>query len=340
MQELDPEIHGVPEFKNHNPEVIKGLRPGLVESDRLPGVSDSSLISNREKTKKAIIKAPFDVYENDYDMTGGKFHADNNKFSDPEHHEGSYHYKNAHWRDPNFTTSHREAAFDKMARDFFGLGKYVPGTTAFVHPTKGSVHSAQEWVEGAENQPYTDKDFDKPADMQKLALMDSVLGNTDRHGGNLMRNPDGTLMLIDHGLTFDIPDSRNVEDSDYVGNNTNSKLVNFGETSGPALEPETKQWIKDLNPEIMARKLKESSVPEKLAGRVLNRLKALKFYLRKDEEKNHGESILSALYGRIMRVGSEDPSHRGPEIGMINPSADAPVAADNGPGIFPKKKEW
>ncbi len=37
-------------------------------------------------------------------------------------------------------------------------------------------------------------------DVRRAILFDVVLGNTDRHGGNWLVNPDGKLVLIDHGL--------------------------------------------------------------------------------------------------------------------------------------------
>ena len=38
--------------------------------------------------------------------------------------------------------------------------------------------------------------------VQRIALLDAVIGNADRHGGNLLDGEDGSVIAIDHGLSF------------------------------------------------------------------------------------------------------------------------------------------
>lgn len=41
-------------------------------------------------------------------------------------------------------------------------------------------------------------------DARMMALFDSLIGNTDRHGGNYLISPDGRVIPIDHGLAFPV----------------------------------------------------------------------------------------------------------------------------------------
>jgi SPP1 gp7 family putative phage head morphogenesis protein len=40
------------------------------------------------------------------------------------------------------------------------------------------------------------------AELRRMRLLDIVIGNLDRHGGNLGVTPEGTLIVFDHGFTF------------------------------------------------------------------------------------------------------------------------------------------
>lgn len=44
------------------------------------------------------------------------------------------------------------------------------------------------------------------ADLRRLSLLDVVLNNADRKGGHVLRDGDGRLQGIDHGLTFHVDD--------------------------------------------------------------------------------------------------------------------------------------
>src|SRR5690606_23121871 len=109
------------------------------------------------------------------------------------------------FKDPNFTTAHREALYHLLADKFFKLGDYVPRTTVFKHPFTEQAHSAMEYVKGAKKYrtPSQLEAIKNPEDLHKLAIMDFILGNNDRHQGNIIFTKDGDIRLIDHGMTFD-----------------------------------------------------------------------------------------------------------------------------------------
>jgi len=70
---------------------------------------------------------------------------------------------------------------------------------------QGTVQAFQPNQGAAED--YGDSTFD-PTDVQRVALLDIRLFNTDRHGGNLLVSPQRKLVPIDHGLC--LPDIRAV----------------------------------------------------------------------------------------------------------------------------------
>jgi len=93
-----------------------------------------------------------------------------------------------------------------------GLG-LVPDTDLFVHPEKG-IGSAQRWIKGI-NGEVEDRNngagaFDRMQSrfaeshvdqVEKLFLLDTITGNSDRHGNNIMIDEEnGKLHAIDNGL--------------------------------------------------------------------------------------------------------------------------------------------
>lgn len=101
-----------------------------------------------------------------------------------------------------FTTSHREAAFHSLATDFFGIPhSQIPRTTAFKRD--GINHSAQEFADDAmPGFTFSADDVSDGFEIQRMAVVDAILGNNDRHSGNYMSR-NGLPLLIDHGFTFD-----------------------------------------------------------------------------------------------------------------------------------------
>lgn len=112
-----------------------------------------------------------------------------------------------------------EVAYHNMARDYFGLGQHVPVTAAFRHPVTGEETSAQEAVDGDhmdmkrhevwgrvpsnEQQISTLRRLHIAGTTDKLHLMNLIMGNSDRHGGNyLLTNDEAGIKLIDHGHAF------------------------------------------------------------------------------------------------------------------------------------------
>ena len=299
IPEINAEKHAVEPFQGYNSDIVEGLRPTMTELSP-GGASGSSVVSNREGTKKAIIKNPLD-FDLINMIAGKKFGHEENMLYDPDANEqkknriDKFRKANTHWLDPNFTTSHREVAFDKMAREFFGLGDYLPPTAAFKHPVTGKVNSAQKWLEDLPHwadmedlkEMKTLKKNNGSPLIQKIGLMDTILGNTDRHRQNYLVDKQGKPILIDHGLTFDLPNSPGlISGQEQVGNNPISQFV----MKNP-LSKETIDWVQSLDPGVMRDKLSQSGVPDDVADRAVYRLEKLKNLIEKEPNSSMAQHV-------------------------------------------------
>jgi hypothetical protein len=160
----------------------------------------------------------------------------------------------------NFTTAHREVAYYNLAHAF-GLQKYVP-TTAMVHDPKpgkipdhwdpegrnnierihgptGNYYSVMEKIPDAKHISWKRslhlavmKDALDSGDLDKMAIMNMILGNTDRHHMNYMISPKG-LHLIDHGFCFghDMEGVRDPYIPQYLRAARGMKMYGYGEYS-------------------------------------------------------------------------------------------------------------
>ena len=77
------------------------------------------------------------------------------------------------------------------------LGFDLVPTTAVLDVPSG-IGSVQEWVDGNR----LPVEFHDPIDNQKMAVLDYVIGNTDRHSNNYITSAEGRPAAIDNGLSF------------------------------------------------------------------------------------------------------------------------------------------
>jgi hypothetical protein len=108
--------------------------------------------------------------------------------------------------DPKIPESKRErAVFDLSAMAGFDV---VPPVELVDYDGVGSPGGghAMAWVDGQEaidieDQYYKDISANHP-DLHRIAALDFITGNVDRHQGNFMRGKDGRWYAIDNGLCF------------------------------------------------------------------------------------------------------------------------------------------
>jgi hypothetical protein len=114
-------------------------------------------------------------------------------------------------RQESASQSRREACFYRVAK-LWGLYDYLPRCELLVVDGRecAVMKLLATTYQGLEK--LGDKSPSFPATLlrvvtqngtlHQLALMDAVLGNPDRHGGNVMANDEGDFKLIDHGSAF------------------------------------------------------------------------------------------------------------------------------------------
>jgi hypothetical protein len=109
----------------------------------------------------------------------------------------------------------------------------------------------------------------QPDHVQKLALLDMVIGMTDRHVGNMKVTKENELIGIDHGLAF--PKSHR---------QYRFFLIRFPQTEAP-LPEELKQAIRNLNVKELTSLLQKSK--HKHAVKALKeRVELLQWCLKKN----------------------------------------------------------
>ena len=184
------------------------------------------------------------------------------------------------------STAQREALYHNLAHNAFGMGKYVPTTS--VADLNGDHYSVMEKIPGASHfEKYnpkhhsTLKKINKSGDLHKLAIMNMIMGNSDRHGGNFMMSPKG-MHLIDHGLTFNYNDNgRDIFTPSYLEyakhspGESSSSYDNREEAQGD-LHPEAAKWLKGLNLKQFQAHLKAHKIPSQFKKSILGSLQAAK----------------------------------------------------------------
>lgn len=190
-----------------------------------------------------------------------------------------------------FGDSAREVAYYNTAKDFFGLGHYLPTTAAVRHPQTGQIHTITEAVPGehTEVQAWTNKIPSKQehvntlsklgdaGELDKLGLMDTILHNTDRHHQNYLYTPEGGIKLLDHGQAFgEGPHETMDNEPDYLEKyDAIKKLQSHGAQEDAPIHPATAQWLASLNPIQLKRTLRKSGVPLAHAAESVRRLQAI-----------------------------------------------------------------
>lgn len=162
--------------------------------------------------------------------------------------------------------AHAETAFANIARDFFGMGDVVPTTATFHHPVHDRAFSAQRVVDGmhgSDDPIYHKMAWHQNGTASKLATMDFLLGNDDRHGNNYLVGQGGKPLMIDHSFAFQYGPRYLVPA--YV-----ARKHEFDE-----FPEQTKQWIAGLNPEQFRQHLTKNGVGGRLASQAVERLQNL-----------------------------------------------------------------
>lgn len=194
------------------------------------------------------------------------------------------------------TEPQHEVLVHNLAKEM-KLGDYFPTTSLFQHPVNGSFHSVMEKVPNGEHYQAWNEEpipahkvifdqLDKQGTLQKLALFDQMIGNTDRHKFNYMlthdQTPDGTnhsIKMIDNGLAFSRPHD-SVDNSGMFphDNNYETKIVH----------PETSGWLDGLDSDKYEKTLVEHGMDPVKAFQFTERLVRLQDFSRRNPLSSFG----------------------------------------------------
>jgi hypothetical protein len=174
------------------------------------------------------------------------------------------------------STARREVVFYLIAKDFFGLGQYVPTTALFKHPQTEVEHSAMEQVpfathvyiksNGHESRDQLVQAGDK-GDLDKLAIMDTIMGNSDRYRHNYMTSPNPPYVhLIDNALIFNY---NNNYIPQYLSDYHHFKGDNIDTVN---LHPDAINWLLSLDPFELGNQLSTLGVHQKNVNEAVSRL--------------------------------------------------------------------
>ena len=186
--------------------------------------------------------------------------------------------------DRQMSISQREVAYHNMAHQFFGLGEHVPAITLH-NDEKNGQWTVQDWHHDHEIGDGSKKMFQSLTKLHndghfpKIAVMDMVLGNTDRHMGNVIFKKDAHgVKFIDNGMSFTstnkapVPSFYTHEDYSHI---FNGKIT-----------PEFKAWIKGLRPEKFSQLMDIHGVPKDSQELAMKRLEQAHTAVDKHDSHN------------------------------------------------------
>lgn len=258
--------HSAENWEDHNSDVYDNLIVGYPSQKMGKGVMGAAMHGKKVGEKTAIVKPGLQESALLHDIA-------------------SY-PNNEHFLDNNFTPAHREAAYHFLADRIFKLGDYVPKTSVFKHPFVDDHYSAQEVIPDAS--PARDLDYRQlsgvknPEDLFKLALMDGVLANHDRHGGNYLFTRDGDIRLIDNGFSFDFGHAFSVPQPRYA--------TQIWSNSVPK---STHKWIQELDTARLKKAMESRKFPEKVIDQVMKRFEKLRQWSK--TRKRNGNTLADAF---------------------------------------------
>ena len=167
----------------------------------------------------------------------------------------------------------REVIFYNLANEFFSLKRFVPTTAIFEHPVTDEEYSAMELIPDAEH--YIDHDSNlkgrkslksagSVGDLEKLAVMDCVLGIGDRHRLNYMISPKG-VHLVDNASTF------NWKSKSIPSYLLDCKAL-LGGIENAVITDSVHKWLASLDPFFLKELMTKMKVPEEYANESVRRL--------------------------------------------------------------------
>jgi len=280
-------IQSAPGFEDHHPELIDGINMSHTIRDLNPNGMNLGMgtrsVSHTKLPVNLVVKPAQTEQVN------------------PDFAAMAIARGQSHFLHNNMTTAHREGLYHKLASKFFGLGDYVPATTVFYH--NNHPHSAQVYlprsksllqhtksVQGQFPEAVANDDYEPiydtvapQSDRHKLAIMNTILGNHDRHHGNVLVQ-QGKMRLIDHGLAFD-----------YAEQPWTDRPLAYIDNSGKELHPDAAAWLSQLDDKLLYNHMISSRVPDGIAKTAQEKLKDMKGLLNHKQSRQQSASLKEVM---------------------------------------------
>lgn len=165
-----------------------------------------------------------------------------------------------------------EAVYSGLAHDFFGLGKHVAPVGLVRDPQSGIEHALIPHVTGYHLSDISTNrleavraGLESDGTLDKMMLMNKIMGNSDRHGQNmLVDSPAGSINLIDHGLIFRGDTNATIP----------PRYIDPDRVQKP-MHPEAVKWLQSLDTKELGSQLASYGVHPELIVGALSRLKHL-----------------------------------------------------------------
>lgn len=261
---VNADVHGVDGFVNH-PETRAlahgfdfGSRQGKVEG-AMGGAFDNTSFWAKDPTGKHVyVKGASDQMQADPNTAG------------------------------SFNSARKEGVYHNLAKDFFGLGAHMPPVAVVRHPATGQEHAIIGHVPGKHKHALTAREAgedlarqNQNGDIHKLAMMNFLMNNTDRHGGNYLHGDNGKLTMIDHNMFGDPDQRRWYSDPQYLSALERHESLNREGQGGDGREfqmahPEAVNWLNSLDPGKFRDQLMKNGVPQEQIDQSIERLANLK----------------------------------------------------------------
>lgn len=218
--------------------------------------------------------------------------------------------KSALATDEAFSTAHKEVAYFNCSR-FFGLSNLIPECGG--DQQDGTFYSVAEWRHGARPYDSRDREFLQGSvddgTVHKAAVMNLLLGNVDRHGGNWLVK-ENRMVLIDNGFSFGFHGGARLPGSTgQIKPRTPRYLQMLLPEGDEVLQEEDfaaalnsvetpdniKNWVKSLNEERLMQLMEQSHVPSASINQAVRNLQKAKAQV--DSDPSFGALIASLLGG-------------------------------------------
>ena len=126
------------------------------------------------------------------------------------------------WDFPAASLAHREAAAYLVSQ---ALNWRLVPETVYRRSAPAGPGSLQRYVEHDPDYHYFNFEEEDRARLRPVAVFDLLINNADRKGGHVLKDSEGHLWLIDHGICFHVEDKLRTVIWDFAGESIPPELL-------------------------------------------------------------------------------------------------------------------